>query len=96
LRTVTVEPGVGPTADFVFSPAEPGLNQPILFNGSLSTAGPGRTIVRYHWNFGSGAEQTGVTVTKSYDVAGNYTVVLTVTDDVGQASTVSKEVSVGP
>jgi chitodextrinase len=96
VRTVTVEPGQGPVADFVFSPAEPALNQSILFNASQSTAGPGRTIVRYHWNFGSGAEQTGVTVTKSYDVAGEYNVVLTVTDDVGQTGSVAKEVSVGP
>lgn len=96
IRQVTVEPGQGPEANFVFSPTEPIVNQSILFNGSPSKAGAGRTIVRYHWNFGSGAEQTGVTVTKSYDVAGIYNVVLTVTDDVGQTAITSQEVTVKP
>jgi PKD repeat protein len=93
-RVLTVDGAQGPTAAFVFSPTLPGVNQPIVFNGSESTAPAGRTIVRYDWNFGSGAPQSGVTVTKSYDVAGTYTVVLTVTDDVGQTDTESSTVTV--
>jgi PKD repeat protein len=93
-RVLTVEAGVGPTASFVFSPTSPGINQPIVFNASASTAAPGRTLVRYDWNFGSGAPQSGVTVTKSYDVAGTYNVVLTVTDDVGQTDTETRAVQV--
>ncbi|RPH61096.1 MAG: PKD domain-containing protein [Acidobacteria bacterium] len=85
---------MGPTASFVFSPTSPGVNQPIVFNASGSTSSPGRTIVRYDWNFGSGAAQSGVTVTKSYDVAGTYNVVLTVTDDVGQTDTDTRAVQV--
>lgn len=93
-RAVTVEAGAGPTASFVFSPTAPGVNQPIVFNASASTAAAGRTIVRYDWNFGSGAPQSGVTVTKSYDVAATYNVVLTVTDDVGQTDSETRAVLV--
>jgi PKD repeat protein len=93
-RVITVEAGAGPTASFVFSPSSPGINQPIVFNAGASTAAPGRTIVRYDWNFGSGAPQSGVSVTKSYDVAGTYNVVLTVTDDVGQTDTDTRTVVV--
>jgi PKD repeat protein len=85
-----------PFASFAFSPSSPGINQAIVFNGSSSTAGAGRTIVRYDWNFGSGAPQSGVTVTKSYDVAGTYNVVLTVTDDVGQTDTETRPITVAP
>jgi PKD repeat protein len=96
-RTVTVDGAASaPTASFAFSPSTPGINQAIVFNASASTAGAGRTIVRYDWNFGSGAPQSGVTVTKSYDVAGTYNVVLTVTDDVGQTDTDTRTVPVSP
>jgi PKD repeat protein len=91
---LSVEGGEGPTASFVFSPSAPGVNQAIVFNASESRASTGRTIVRYDWNFGSGAPQSGVTVTKSYDVTGTYNVVLTVTDDVGQTDTESNTVTV--
>jgi PKD repeat protein len=96
-RTVTVDGAASaPFASFAFSPSSPGINQAIVFNGSSSTAGAGRTIVRYDWNFGSGAPQSGVTVTKSYDVAGTYNVVLTVTDDVGQTDTETRPITVAP
>ena len=97
-QTVTVGLGSQPTADFVFSPTTPALNQDIFFNAGLSKAGTGRTLVRYDWNFGSGVPQTGLLVTKAYDVAGTYTVLLTVTDDAGQTATKSQSVvvSAGP
>jgi PKD repeat protein len=96
-RTVTVDGAASaPIASFAFSPTTPGINQAIVFNASASTAGAGRTIVRYDWNFGSGAPQSGITVTKSYDVAGTYNVVLTVTDDVGQTDTDTRTVPVAP
>ena len=94
-RSITVGAGEAPTADFVFSPASPVVNQDILFNAGTSTAATGRSIVSYNWNMGSGAPRTGRTFTKSYDVAGSYNVVLTVTDDVGQTGTTTKQVVVG-
>lgn len=94
-KAVTVAIGAVPTADFTFSPSTPDVNQEILFNGGLSRAGPGHTIVRYDWNFGSGAPRSGVTQSKSYDTADTYSVTLTVTDEVGQTAQSTKSVTVG-
>lgn len=93
-KAVNVAAGTLPTATIDISPTLPLVNQTIFFNASRSVAGAGRTIVRYDWNFGSGTPQSGVTVTKSYDVPGTYAVVLTVTDDVGQRNTAEKDVTV--
>jgi PKD repeat protein len=93
-QSVPVSAGAAPTASFVFSPGSPTTNQQVLFNASTSTAGAGRTIVRYDWNFGSGTPQSGVVVSKAYDITGTYNVVLTVTDDAGQTGTKSQTVTV--
>jgi PKD repeat protein len=94
-RPITVEPGVAPTASFTFSPAGPGTGQTVFFTGEASRAVPGRRIVSYHWNFGSGRTASGVTTSTSYGSPGTYTVTLTVTDDAGQQGTVSQSVPVG-
>lgn len=51
----------------------------LSFSGSLSSD-PNGTIQSYSWNFGDGTSGSGVSVSKTYTVAGNYTVTLTVTD----------------
>jgi len=56
------------------------VGSPIMFDGSDSNDSDG-TIVSYGWNFGDGTTGTGITPTHTYTTAGNYTVVLTVTDD---------------
>ena len=53
------------------------------FDGSLSTPGSGRTIVRYDWDFGDGDAKTGVKTTHDYVISGVYLVTLRVTDDSG-------------
>jgi PKD repeat protein len=83
-----------PTADFTFSPASPGTNVDINFNGALSKAGAGHSIVRYDWTFGSGVPQSGITVSKAYDTPGTYNVTLTVTDEVGQTALANKTVTI--
>lgn len=93
-KDVAVGAGTAPKADFTFSPTAPLTNQGIFFNGALSTPGAGHSIVRYDWNFGSGSTQSGITVTKSYDVAATYNVTLTVTDEVGQTALATKSVTV--
>jgi PKD repeat protein len=95
-QTVTVGGGTStlPTADFVFSPENPTPGQMIFFNASASTAGPGRRIVSYRWDFGSGRTGEGVTISKGYDTAGSYVVTLTVVDDQGQQGIMSKTVAV--
>jgi PKD repeat protein len=52
-----------------------------LFDGSGSTDDMG--IVSYLWNFGDGTSAEGAIVEHVYDVAGEYTVTLTVTDGAG-------------
>jgi PKD repeat protein len=94
-QAITVGAGTGPTANFIFSPTAPTIGQTIFFNGTLSTAAPGRDIVRYHWDFGTGSTRTGASVSKSYDTAGTFTVILTVTDDVGQTGIATQSVSIG-
>jgi PKD repeat protein len=81
---------------FVYSPTEPRAAQTVFFNASQSTPGPGRRIVSYRWNFGDGGTASGSTTTHTYAQEGTYSVVLRVTDDVGQVGTLSKEVTVCP
>lgn len=94
-KTVTVGASQAPTASFEFSPTNPAAGQMIFFNASSSSAAPGRYIVSYDWDFGSGRTASGVTVNKGYDTAGTYNVTLTVTDDVGQTKSVTRTVAVG-
>ena len=99
-KTVPVtstSPSPPPTADFVFSPTNPTIGQSVSFNGSTSKAATGRTITAYSWNFGDGgAPGTGVTPSRAYSTAATFSVVLTVTDDLGQTGVVSKTITVNP
>jgi len=93
-QAVTVGAGTPPTARIVFSPASPRADETIFFNGTTSTASAGHRIVRYDWDFGTGSRRSGATVSRSYDAPGAYSVVLTVTDEVGQTGQVTQTVNV--
>jgi PKD repeat protein len=93
-QAIIVSQGAAPTAAFVFSPTNPVPGQMIFFSAEASRAAPGRRLVSYDWNFGSGRTATGATTSKGYDTAGNYVVTLTVTDDAGQGATISQTVPV--
>lgn len=56
------------------------VNSLITFDGSGSNDSNG-TIVNYEWDFGDGGNGTGISSTHIYTTAGNYTVMLTVTDN---------------
>jgi large repetitive protein len=81
---------------FAFSPQTPQVLQVVNFDGSLSTPGSGRTIVRYDWDFGDGEAKTGVRTTHDYVISGVYLATLTVTDDSGQTARSSQPVTVRP
>jgi len=93
-KAVTVLPGDAPEAEFVFSPSSPGIGTEVFFNGSASTAAPGRRIVSYRWEFGTGDSASGAVVSYRYDEPGSYNVTLVVTDDTGVRGTASETVTV--
>lgn len=87
--------GTAPVASFTATPNPAACNQLVGFNASGSTqADPSRPIVSYSWDFGDGQNGTGVSLTHAYSAFGTYTVVLTITDDVGAQDTESQNVSV--
>jgi PKD repeat protein len=92
-QTITVSGGVDPTAAFSSSPSDPLINQPVNFNASASRAAPGRTIVKYEWDFGDGGFGSGQVVSHSYSLPRSYVVVLTVTDDSGKKATATGTVA---
>jgi PKD repeat protein len=93
-KQVTVGAGQAPVSNFVISPTTGTVNQDSFFDGSLSTAPPGRTIAIYEWTFGDGERSGGVRPSHKYTKAGPYAVVLTVTDNTGAQSTSTKTYTV--
>jgi len=96
--TVTTNVNVvgSPHAAFTPSTTSTAVGRPVNFDASASSE-PGSTL-NYAWNFGDGTTGTGVNPSHSYSTAGNYTVSLTVSDNLGQQdgpATTSIEV-VGP
>jgi PKD repeat protein len=71
-----------PVASFTFSPLSPAVGENVTFDASASYD-PDGTIVSYEWGFGDGSTDTGMVVTHTYEVGGNYVVTLTVADDDG-------------
>jgi len=63
------------------------------FNGTGSSDSDG-TISSYAWTFGDGTSASGATVSRTYAMAGTYSVQLKVTDDDGATGTVTKSVTV--
>lgn len=78
------------TASFTFSPSSPAISQPVFFNASTSRPENGT----YSWNFGDGSTGTGVTPVHDYDVAGTYTVTLTVSNEFGQSAVATRTITV--
>ena len=87
----------GPTASFVLSPTDPSVGSKVFFDGHGSEPGPGRTIVTFAWNFGDDAGTSGSgKVSHTYTKSGTYTILLQVTNDVGETDTASLTVTVAP
>ena len=81
---------------FAFTPQTPEVLQIVNFDGSLSTPGLNRSIVRYNWDFGDGAAKVGVKTSHDYEVSGVYLVTLVVTDDSGATARSSQPITVRP
>ncbi|GAA3693018.1 hypothetical protein GCM10023081_32980 [Arthrobacter ginkgonis] len=80
---------VAPTASFTDTASD----LQVSVDGSGSTDADG-TIASYAWEFGDGGTATGATASHTYAEAGTYTVRLTVTDDDGEARSVTRDVTV--
>jgi PKD repeat protein len=86
--TGTPPPNVPPVANFTFTTS--GLTASFT---DTSTDSDG-TIASRSWNFGDGTSSTLTNPSKTYAVAGTYTVVLTVTDNIGASSSKTSTVTV--
>lgn len=85
---------LSPNADFVVEPSAG--NAPLNVTvDATSSSDPDGEIVSYAWNFGDGSEASEVQAQHIYETPGNYTIVLTVTDNDGESSQTSRIVSVG-
>lgn len=82
-----------PTADFTYSPIKPNVSQEVYFDASASYD-PDGTIASYLWDFGDSTTATGITTTHSYSAVGNYSVTLTVADNLGDISSITKIIEV--
>jgi len=85
-----------PIADFTWSPVYPEVYEIVTFDASYSTP-DGGVIVSYEWDFGDGAPkviETDPITTRHYTAAGNYAVILNVTDSEGRWDTESKTITV--
>jgi len=90
----TSVPNTDPVAD-AGGPYSSVANTSITFDGSNSyDPDEDDSISTYSWSLGDGTTGTGVTVEHYYTSAGNYTVVLTVTDTHGSQSTNTITVSI--
>jgi PKD repeat protein len=93
-QSVAVAATAEPKADFVVSPSAPVVGDKVFFNGATSVASVGRTIEQYAWDFGTGVQASGMLTSHVYTKPGDYTVVLTVTDDAGNKASTSKTVTI--
>lgn len=104
-------PSSSPTAGFTYAPILPTVVDTIQFTDTSVDlddafscprhAPPGPVngqcqIVSWLWDFGDGATSTVQNPTHLYAAKGSYLVTLTVTDDDGQTSTLSKTIVVRP
>ncbi|MGY2064502.1 PKD domain-containing protein [Blastococcus sp. SYSU DS0619] len=65
----------------------------LVVDGASSTDADG-TVAGWAWDFGDGSTGTGTTASHTYAAAGTYAVTLTVTDDQGATSSVTRQVTV--
>ncbi len=80
------------SADFNYQPTQTSVDATVTFTAAaIGGAGP----YAYDWDLGDGSAATGTSLGHLYTKAGNYTVVLTTTDSLGETNTLSKTVSVG-
>jgi len=80
------EPNEPPVAEASITPYLAAVGTEFIIDANMSYD-PDGTIVAYEWDFGDGTTSNGETVAHVYSNPGVYSVVLTVTDDLGAQAT---------
>lgn len=88
-------PNQAPIARFSFTPKDPKVGERITFDGSASRDPDGK-IISYLWDFGDGKTATGATTIYVFNQAGEYDVILQVSDDRNAMSSFAKTVRIVP
>ncbi len=82
---------VPPVANFTWEPLYPFPGKNITFNASMSYDLDGNIVV-WQWDFGDGSVSEGMIVNHSYSGNGFYNVTLTVIDDDGAETNITKRI----
>lgn len=93
-----IQPGVDltpPVASIETTPDTPSGDPPLLVVFDASGSTDDRGIATINWNFGDGTSSSDVVVSHTYNEAGKYIVILTVTDFFGNSDIATKEITVG-
>ena len=90
-----LQPHEQPTAEFVYTPSNPVIDEEIRFDASGSEAYDG-SIVSYEWDFGNGFTDNNEVTEHTFNQSGEHTVNLRVRDDKGLKSTRQQIVEVNP
>lgn len=91
---ITVSAALGnPTASFTTNVTTGNAPLSVSFNGSASSS-PNGSINNYSWNFGDGTSGNGANVSHTFNAAGSFNAVLTVTDSAGKTASTSKTITV--
>ncbi len=91
--TFTVAANRAPQAVFTADPPNANKGVEIRFDGSNSTD-PDGTIQLFQWDFGDSSTAEGQVVTHEYSSSGNFTVTLTVTDNLSSKGNTTRQVQI--
>lgn len=95
VRPGTIQPPTRMVPRFTYSPSNPREHDDIFFDASTSSDPDGH-IVSYTWYWGDGTTGSGKQDSHSFDVAGTYNVILSVSDSFGRSvSTTPLALTVG-
>ncbi|QCB46966.1 PKD domain-containing protein [Hydrogenophaga sp. PAMC20947] len=89
--------GCLPIPIFSITPDEPEAGESVTFDASETIVSnvPADTVaVSYSWNFGDGNNGRGSSTTHTYENAGTYNIVLSVTDSAGRVGTLEENITV--
>lgn len=81
-----------PTAEISYTPESPSTGTPISFEAKAND--PDGEILYYHWDFGDGSTSDRQNPSHTYSKGGDYPVKLTVIDNYGAKTVVTKTISV--